>query len=177
MHTEYEVRVLEVDIPSMVEKIEKLGGVKKGDWFQKRYVYDTIPTHPSKWYRLRTNGIETTLTYKNVTKNSIDGTKELEITVDNFDKTNEMMELLGYIHKGYQENKRIRYILNDVEIDIDTWPLIPTYMEIEGKNIKEVENILKLLDIDSSKVTALNCEDIYKEIYHINIDDIKDLKF
>ncbi len=177
MGTEYEVRLLEVDIPSMVLKIEKLGGKKVGDWFQKRYVYDTNPKHPSKWYRLRTNGIETTLTYKNVEKNTIDGTKELEIVVSDFDKTNEMMELLGYTHKGYQENKRIRYMLDGVEIDIDSWPLIPTYMEIEGKSVEEVERILGLLNIDSNKVTALNCEDIYKEVYNIDIDSIKELKF
>ena len=178
MGTEYEIRLLEVDIPSMVEKIEKLGGKKVGDWFQKRYVYDTIPKHPSKWYRLRTNGEEVTLTYKNVEKNTIDGTKELEIVVSDFDKTNEMMELLGYIHKGYQENKRIRYILDGVEIDIDSWPMIPTYMEIEGKNEEEVNHILELLEIkDNDKLTALNCEDIYKEIYNIDLDSINDLKF
>lgn len=177
MGIEYEIRVLEVDVDNIIKKIEKLGGVKVGDWFQKRYVYDTIPKHPSKWYRLRTNGIDTTLTYKNVEKNSIDGTKELEIVVSDFDKTNEMLELLGYTHKGYQENKRIRYILDGVEIDIDSWPLIPTYMEIEGKSVEEVERILGLLNIDSDKVTALNCEDIYKEVYNIDIDSIKELKF
>ena len=177
MGIEYEIRVLDVNVDAMVKRIDSLGGVKVGDWFQKRYVYDTNPKHPSKWYRLRTNGEETTLTYKNIEKNSIDGTKELEIVVSDFEKTNEMMELLGYTHKGYQENKRIRYILDGVEIDIDSWPMIPTYMEIEGKNVEEVEKVLGLLEVPSDKVTALNCEDIYKEVYNIDLDAIKELKF
>ena len=88
-----------------------------------------------------------------------------------------MMELLGYTHKGYQENKRIRYMLDGVEIDIDSWPLIPTYMEIEGKSVEDVEKVLSLLGVQSDKVTALNCEDIYKEVYNIDIDSIKELKF
>ena len=157
MGIEYEVRVLEIDTDEIIKKLETLGAKKVGEWDQKRYVYDTKPLNNDAWFRLRTNGVETTLTYKNVEKNTIDGTKELEIVVSDFDKTNEMLELLGYTSRGYQENKRIRYILNDIEIDIDSWPMIPTYMEIEGKNVHEVNQMLELLSIDKSKVTALNC--------------------
>ena len=88
-----------------------------------------------------------------------------------------MLEVLGYKSKGYQENNRIRYMLNGVEIDIDSWPKIPTYMEIEGKDEEEVNSTLELLNVDKDKVTALNCEDIYKKIYGINIDEIKNLTF
>lgn len=177
MNIEYEVRVLDIDINEMIQKLESLGAKKVGEWEQKRYVYDTNPVNENAWYRLRTNGDVTTLTYKNVEANTIDGTKELEIEVSDFNKTNELLELMGYHSRGYQENKRIRYILNNIEIDIDSWPMIPTYMEIEGKNIDEVNQMLTLLDVDMDKVTALNCQDIYKEIYGIDINTIKKLKF
>ena len=177
MNTEYEIRVLEVDVEKIIKKLDSLGATKVGEWEQKRYVYDFIPKRENQWIRLRTNGKESTLTYKNVEKDTIDGTKELEIVVDDFEKTNEMLEVLGYKSKGYQENNRIRYMLNGVEIDIDSWPKIPTYMEIEGKDEEEVNSTLELLDINKDKVTALNCEDIYKKIYGINIDEIKNLTF
>ena len=35
----------------------------------------------------------------------------------------------------------------------------------------------KVLDIDETKVTTLNCDDIYKQIYKIDISKIKELKF
>ena len=177
MNTEYEIRVLEVDVEKIIKKLDSLGATKVGEWEQKRYVYDFIPKRENQWIRLRTNGKQSTLTYKNVEKDTIDGTKELEIVVDDFEKTNEMLEVLGYKSKGYQENNRIRYMLNGVEIDIDSWPKIPTYMEIEGKDEEEVNSTLELLDVDKDKVTALNCEDIYKKIYGINIDEIKNLTF
>lgn len=177
MNIEYEVRILDIDINEMIQKLESLGAKKVGEWEQKRYVYDTNPVNENAWYRLRTNGDVTTLTYKNVEANTIDGTKELEIEVSDFNKANELLELMGYHNRGYQENKRIRYILNNIEIDIDSWPMIPTYMEIEGKNINEVNQMLALLDVDMDKVTALNCQDIYKEIYGIDINTIKKLKF
>ena len=159
MNTEYEIRILEVDVENLTRKLENLGAKKVGDWFQKRYVYDFVPKRENQWIRLRTNGEKTTLTYKNIEKDAIDGTKELEIEVDNFEKTNEMLEILGYKNKGYQENKRIRYLLNGVEIDFDSWPRIPTYMEIEGSNEKEVTETLKLLELENAKVCASNCED------------------
>ena len=177
MNTEYELRVLEVDIERLTNKLESLGAEKIGDWMQKRYVYDFTPKRENQWIRLRTNGKKTTLTYKNIEKNTVDGTKELEIEVLDFEKTNEMLEILGYKNKGYQENKRVRYSLGGVEIDFDTWPRIPTYMEIEGKDEEEIAKTLEVLEIPKDKVTALNCEDIYKEIYNINIDKIKNLTF
>lgn len=177
MNIEYEVRVLEIDEKKMIKALESFGAKKVGEWEQKRYVYDTNPINENAWFRLRTNGKETTLTYKNVEKNTIDGTHELEIVVSDFEKTNDMLKLMGYYPRGYQENKRIRYILDGTEIDIDSWPLIPTYMEVEGKNEDEVNKILTKLNIPKEKITCLNCQDIYKEIYHIDIDKIKNLSF
>ena len=48
-----------------------------------------------------------------------------------------MLEEMGYKAHTYQENKRTRYMLDGVEFDIDSWPYIPTYLEIEGKNEKD----------------------------------------
>lgn len=177
MKTEYEIRVLEIDKQQIIKKLEELGATKKGEFNQKRYVYDLKPVEENKWIRLRTNGIKTTLTYKDIESNTIDGTKEVEIEVDDFETTNEFLERIGFKNKGYQENNRIQYVLNGVEIDIDSWPMIPTYLEIEGQSETEVKNIKNLLNIDENKVTSLNCSDIYKEIYNIDISKIKELKF
>ena len=176
MHTEIEERVLEIDKESIIKKLENLGAKKVGDWHQKRFVYDFNPVRESEWIRLRTNGEETTLTYKNVESDTIDGTKELEIVVSSFDDTNKMLEVLGYKARAMQENKRIRYLFNDVEIDIDSWPMIPTYLELESDSIEKIKEVEELLEIDKSKITTLNCEDIYIQ-YGIDVDNIKELVF
>ena len=177
MHTEIEERVLEIDQEQMIKKLEELGATKVGQWHQRRYVYDFIPKRENEWIRLRDNGEEVTLTYKNIEDEGIDGTKELEIVVSNFEETNQLLNVLGYQPKAFQENKRIRYKLNQVEIDIDIWPLIPAYMEIEGKTIEEVKQIERMLQIESEKVTTLNCQNIYQEIYGIDIETMEELKF
>lgn len=177
MHTEIEERVLEINVEKITKKLEQLSAVKVGEWNQRRYVYDFNPKRESEWIRLRDTGEQITITYKNIEKDSIDGTKEVEVEVSDFKETNQLLEILGYKSKAYQENKRIRYILDDVEIDIDSWPLIPTYMEIEGKSVEDVKKIEKLLEIDEGKITNLNCQDIYSKIYGIDVDKIKELKF
>lgn len=177
MQTEYEVRILEIDKEDIIKRLEELGATKKGKFEQKRYVYDLRPLEKGKWIRLRTNGIVTTLTYKDIVTNTIDGTKEVEFEVEDFNKANEFLEKIGFKNRSYQENTRIQYILNDIEIDIDSWPMIPTYMEIEGKSEEEVIQMQELLNIDKNKLTTLNCDDIYKQIYGIDISAIKELKF
>ena len=177
MRSEVEERVLEIDKDSIIKKLSEVGAQKIGEWYQKRYVYDFIPKRENEWIRLRDTGEEVTLTYKSIESKEIDGTKELEISVSSFDDTNELLNVLGYKAKAYQENKRIRYILNNVEIDIDSWPLIPTYMELESLNKEDIKQVEEILCVDKDKITTLNCQDIYKKIYNIDIDLIKELKF
>lgn len=174
---EYEVRVLEINKEEIQVKLKQLNAVLIEDVFQKRYVYDFKPVVPSKWIRLRTNGTTSTLTIKNVESSNIDGTKEVEIEVSDFDTTNEILGELGYIPRGIQENKRIKYDLNGVEVDIDTWPRIPTYLEIEGTSEEEVYNTLELLGIPKEKATSLDVQSIYEEIYGINLDKEPNLSF
>ena len=100
MNIEYEARILEIDKDKLIKRLNKLNAKFVGEFNQKRYVYNIIPKADGKWLRLRTNGKKTTLTYKSVEKNSIDGTKELEIEVDNFENTNSLLELAGIKNKG-----------------------------------------------------------------------------
>ena len=167
MNIEYECRILEINKEEFIKKLELLEAIKKGEYFQKRYTYDFNPKIENKWIRLRTNG----------NKNEIGGTNEIEIEVSDFENTNNILKELGYVARNYQENKRIKYLLDDVNIDIDSWPLIPTYAEIEGKSEEEVKKIIAKLEIDSSKITTMDVTSIYMEIYGIDILKIKNLEF
>ena len=175
MHTEYEVRILNIDKNEIIEKLDKLNASFEWDALQQRYVYDFIPKIEGKWIRLRTNGLKSTLTIKNLVSSEIDGTQELEIEVDSFERTNLILKELGYVAKGYQENRRIEYLLNGVEIDIDSWPLIPTYLEIEGPSEEAVYNAVSALGFSVSDTTTRDVEGIYLD-YGYNLNEIYDLK-
>ena len=175
MHTEYEVRILEINVDSIKKKLDEVGATFEWDRVQRRYVYDFIPKVDSKWIRLRTNGIKSTLTIKDLVTSKIDGTRELEIEVSDFDNTNKILEELGYTSRNYQENRRIQYKLDGVEIDIDYWPMIPTYLEIEGSSEEEVYKIVEKLGYKLEDTTTRDVEGIYNDYGH-DVMEIKDLR-
>lgn len=175
MHTEYEVRILEINVDSIKKKLDEVGATFEWDRVQRRYVYDFIPKVDSKWIRLRTNGIKSTLTIKDLVTSKIDGTRELEIEVSDFDNTNKILEELGYTSRNYQENRRIQYKLDGVEIDIDYWPMIPTYLEIEGSSEEEVYKIVEKLGYKLEDITTRDVEGIYNDYGH-DVMEIKDLR-
>lgn len=177
MKTEFEVRQLEISFDDMIKRIEAIGAKRVGIYYQKRYVYDFNPAQKGRWIRLRNNGVETTLTIKEIKSSNVDGTKELEVIVSNFEDTNEILDKLGYVPRTYQENFRIEYKFDGVNFDLDKWPMIPAYLEIEGNSEKEVLDMLKKLKIEFSDVTAIDVDKIYKEKYGIDLDEIEILKF
>lgn len=148
-----------------------------GVYHQKRYVYDFIPVQKGRWIRLRSNGKVTTLTVKEVKSLRVDGTKELEIVVSNFDDTNEILMKLGYIPRTFQENFRIEYTLGGVNFDLDKWPMIPPHLEIEGKSEEDVLKAVKLLGWSGDDMTAQDIDTVYSKIYGIDLNSIKMLKF
>ncbi len=178
MNKEIEIRLLDVDKEDFIKQILSLGASKDSEFLQRRYTYDFNPVVKNKWIRLRTNGKKTTLTIKEIIdKKSISGTNELEIEVSDFNKTNLVLEKLGYNHRNYQENYREIYYLDDVEISIDSWPLIPTYVEFESKSEEKINSLLEKLSYKKENLTTLDVTSIYKDIYDIDILKIKELKF
>jgi len=111
----------------------------------RRYVYDIVPGDRSKWIRLRDTGGGTTLTVKEITSAEIDGTEEIEIAVADFAATNTLLVKLGFTPKSYQETKRTSCMLDGAEIELDQWPRIPSYLEIEASTTAEVIRVAGLL--------------------------------
>ncbi len=175
MKTEYEVRFLEINKDDLLQKLHKLGAVEIGNWLQIRKTFDLINPQPNSWFRLRTNGEKTTLTVKEINSAKIDGTKEAEVIVNDFDEMDTILKKIGLKERNYQENKRHQFKYKNTEIDIDTWPLIPTYLEIEGENEDIIKEVCADLELDYNKSITMDVTDIYKNIYKIDILKIKKL--
>lgn len=176
MNTEIEVRILDIDKDDLISKLEENNADFIGDWLQVRYVYDFKPVDPHKWIRLRTNGITNTLTIKEVHDKTEHGTKELEIEVSSVEDTDKILEKLGYKKRSIQENKRVRYILNGVEIDIDSWPGLNTYAEFESDSLDKIKEVISLLGFDYNDATTDDAQDIYMGKGYTQ-EDLNNLKF
>lgn len=140
--------------------------------------------NPNKWVRLRETNGKTTITIKHILNEEFQvkyGTKtqpvlETEMEVPSIESGNAILKQLGFSFRNYQEKKRTTYILEDTEIDIDSWPLIPTYLEVEGESDKQIDSIVKKLDLSSKEIVSCNTEEIYKK-YGIDIYKYRELRF
>ena len=175
MKTEIEARLLNVDVEGFLEKLKSLKAEFVGDWLQIRNCYDFNPVRKNSWIRLRKNGKETTLTIKEIGSARIDGTKESEIVVSDFDTANEILNKLGYKERTTQENRRIQYKLDGVEIDVDFWPMIPTYVEFEASSEEDIKSVCGKLGVSFNELTSLDVQSIYSH-YGIDLNEIKILK-
>jgi len=176
MQIEYELKVLDVDVEEVRNRLVELGAKKIGDADSQRYVYDFTPVKENSWVRLRNQGGQVTLTIKEIEHDGVDGTKELEIVVSDFDQTHKILEKLGYQFRAFQENKRESWELNGVQIEIDSWPMIPIYLEIEGSSESVVMDVLSKLNLSDKQVTSENTTKVYAR-YGLDLHEIKDLRF
>ena len=161
MNTEIEARLLNANVKEILAKLKENNATFVGDWLQLRYCYDFDPVQENSWIRLRTNGKTTTITIKEVSSHKIDGTKELETEVGDFYEFDKILNKMGFFARSKQENRRIQFKLDGVEIDIDMWPNLPTYVEFEGKSEDAIKNVCKKLGIDFGKLTSLDVQSIY----------------
>jgi adenylate cyclase class 2 len=173
---EYEARLLEVDPVLMKQKILSCGGREVRESFMRRYVYAVHKDDLQRFIRLRDTGFETTLTYKEIKHDGIDGTEETEIVVDDFDKTDEFLNRLGYHTKWYQENYRSSFLLSGARLEIDHWPMIPPYLEIEADSYEDVIRVAQMLGYHQDQLVGENTLKIYA-YYGLNLKKINDLRF
>lgn len=176
MPIEHEAKILDIDPDATERLILDKGGQKLGDRFMRRYVYDITPGDQSKWIRLRDTGDEITLTVKQITSDAIDGTHEIEVGVDDFAATNALLGVMGFTAKSYQETKRTSFILDGAQVEIDTWPQIPPYMEIEAGSKDEVIRVAGLLGYTEADLTGENTIKIYAR-YGIDLNTVPALRF
>ena len=102
--------------------------------------------------------------------------KEAEVVVDSFEEMDTILSKIGLKARNYQENKRHQFKYKNTEIDVDSWPLIPAYMEIEGSNEQAIKEVCCDLGLEFNSATTMDVTDIYKNVYNIDILKIKELK-
>jgi adenylate cyclase, class 2 len=166
---EYESRFLDIDPRTITASLGARGGRQvMPRTLMRRIVFinDDIDARGG-WLRLRQQGDRTFLTYKQVAHNgpsSIDSILEAETEVVDFQDTRDLLEAMGYTAKRYQENYREEWHLGGVTYDIDTWPDLPTYLEIEGESEQAVHYAAAALDLDPALASYGSVDEVYLKV-------------
>ncbi|MGY4952740.1 class IV adenylate cyclase [Streptomyces nigrescens] len=161
---EYEAKFLEIDVDALRDHLKAAGAEQV---FPKtlftRLIFENDTVQGEQWLRLRDEGGKTTLTLKQVTDAShINGTTEIEVEVSDLEKTAELLKALGLRQVRYQQNYREEWQLGGVTYDLDTWPDLPTFLEVEGSSEQAVRAAVAELGLDYNEARFGSIDLIYK---------------
>jgi len=179
MEKEFETQILDIDVADIKKRLVNLGAREEPEVLERRWVFDMEKKGDecSRWIRLRQSGEKTTICLKDKTGSGVADTSELEVGVEDFEKTSKILEALPFfMEKYYQENYKQNFYLNNLEFSIKRWPMIPPALEIEGKSQEDVVKGLEMLDLSGKDVGHLGWKRIYKK-YGIDLHELKILKF
>lgn len=177
---EVEVRFLGVDVITFLKRLQNLQATDLGEKLLKEIIfYDKARTwgNQGKFARLRRTGEESILSFKHHQGNALKGTKEIEFKVDDFGRAKAFLKNIGLLAVREQEKKRHSLILNDVFIDLDTWPSIPTYVELEGKSLQKVRSVARILGLDWNKAVYENARIVIEKYYKVPVSSFRYFTF
>lgn len=179
MQKEIETRFLEIDKDELVKKLVSLGALDEGEEkLEEMIFYDEAMTwkRKNKFVRLRKTKGKVKLTYKSNVEQTVDSAREIELEVSDLQKCSELFENIGLKIIRRLEKCRHTFRLSDVVIDIDTWPKIPIYAEIEGQSAEALKRVCGQLGFDWEKRFDGDAREVYRH-YGYNMDDISILTF
>ena len=176
MQTEIEAKFLNIDVEGLRAQLKQnRAKLIHEERFMKRKTFDVVGDKLRKiggWIRVRDEGNRVTLSYKQLSDRTLHGTKEVSVDVSDFDSACEFLIATGFVCKSYQETKRERWELDGVEVTIDTWPWIPSFVEIEGRGEKELKSVAAKLGLNWDEATFGSVEPAYQAVYEVSEEEI-----
>lgn len=179
MAHEIETKVLDINSDEIQAKLVRLGAVKTQetrlivDWYRIK----GIKEGEDPWFlRIRSNSSgKYEVTWK--AKSDILGTarkhKEINFLIGEPEKLADLFEELGLEKYAHQEKDRISYSLKNWAFDIDQYPNMPAYMEIEGDSEDGINEAIKFLDLGKNKTWAKGERILIQDTYNLDWYDMK----
>ncbi len=174
MNYEVETKVLDVDGKDISSRLDVLGAKKILD---TKYIVDWFRTKGSaegddQWYlRIRTDSAgRSELAWKGLSEVLGDSRKHREINLA-LEKPDEVADLLleiGLEKYAHQEKYRTSWVLKDWRFDLDTYPDMPPYLEIEGKDEAHIQQALMLLELQKHKKDTTGERILIQEQYGLD---------
>ena len=174
MATELEVTVLDIDAVSMIKQLRNAGAKKTQstrlvvDWYRPA----GIKEGEDPWYlRIRSyDGKKHEVTWK--AKSSIEGVarkhKEINFLIAEPGKLADLFEELGLEQYAHQEKDRVSFSLGDIAFDFDTYPNMPTYVEIEGSTEAKLQKAMKLFGVENNRTWNQGERKLIQQIYGLD---------
>jgi adenylate cyclase class IV len=164
-YVEKEIKVLGVDVPTLVSALETLGAKKVFDDDRVFTYFDYED------YELRNSGEEVRLTEEEKIKLSYsqrleNGEKEtIKLFVSRKQEAVDFLFRLGLNPVAEIHSHRISYEFGSTDFDIDVFPEIPSFLEIDlgDSPIKTLEELIDALNLKEEEKLDISTHKIYEK--------------
>ena len=179
MAHEIETKVLDIETGEIVKKLTALGAEKVSETrlFVTWYHFKGTKQGDDPWFlRIRGNseGIHE-VTWK--AKSDILGTarkhKEINFQIAEPEKLADLFEELGLEDYAHQEKDRTTFTYKSWQFDLDQYPKMSAFLEIEGQSEAHVKEAMKLLGIEKNRTWAKGERILIQEVYGLDWYDMK----
>jgi adenylate cyclase class 2 len=183
MKTEIEVKFVKIAIDEIREKLTGVGAQLEHPMrLMRRQVFYLVDRDKDAYLRVRDEGNKVTITYKQFDAIAIDGAKEVEVEVSDFQDAIAIVRHSGLEPKSYQETRRETWKLNGVEVVIDEWPWLEPFIEIEGESEAEVRQAAATLGLSWDDAVFGAATEAYRQSYSnlakdFIMDDLPEIRF
>ncbi len=175
---EIEVRFLEIDKKALIKKLHKLDAKDFGENLLDEIIFESREKDGlGKFIRLRKTKNKIQIAYKHHTAHTVDGTYEIEFEVSDWDKAKAFLKETNAGKMRIQQKKRHIFELDDITIDIDTWPQVPTYVELEGPSENTLKDMAQKLGLSWKYAIFENALRVIEKYYNIFPRSIKKYTF
>ena len=168
---EIEVKILEINVEEVERKLKKLGVVKVFDG-ELVNIYFDFPDkrleREGKVIRLRKKYDKVILTFKKfITQEEAKVMDENELEVPDLGLMIEIFKEIGLLPLYKFKKHRKTYELNQIHFEIDKYPDIPAFLEIEAPDLKTVYAMVSKLGFSKEKVNSYSIKEVlehYKKL-------------
>lgn len=171
MKPEIEAKFLNVDFDDLRAKLTTLGArcrQRMRVMSRKNFDFpDGRLESVGGWVRVRDEGDKTTLAYKQLNDRTVDGTHEVSVVVDSFDATVSLLKAIGLQQTSYQETKRESWELMGTQIELEEWPWIKRFIEIEAEDEQTLGETARKLGLDIKNGLHGSVEVNYMQEYDV----------
>lgn len=124
------------------------------------------------WIRVRDEGDKVTLAYKQLDNRKIDGTKEVSVEVSSFDDTVALLMAAGLKQTSYQETRRESWVLDGTQIELDEWPWVHPFVEIETPDAETLYTVAEKLGLKKETALHGSVEIMYLQEYDVTESEV-----
>jgi len=176
---EVETKILNVDKSQLENKLNSLGAKKildtklTVDWYR---LQGCIEGQDPWFLRIRSySDGKSEVTWKG--RSTVLGVArqhpEINLLTNEPTKLAELFKAIGLEPYAHQEKYRLSWTLDDYRFDLDQYPQMPAYLEIEGRSESHIQAAIKLLELTTHEVSSEGERVLIQTKYGLNWHDMK----